>query len=363
MHSRSRTLLAVLLFLFGLMDIILVVVFVEGGDWAPLWAAGRLAWSDPSSIYDFALVTEAQRPILGETVLRPFIYPPSALLIIAPFAWLPFYASFIAFIAITGAAFAREGFRIGAHWGLLAAPPVFLAALVGQTSFLVGALALAGLSQLRSKPALAGALLGVAAAIKPTLFILAPFALVAGGHWRSLIFAGGGGLCAIALSALCFGVEPWFAWFDAIPRFQALFLENETLVRTAVSPYALGVRYGFESGWIIVVCGAVALAGVIFTFRATDDVAARLVALFGGALLMTPYAMNYELALLAPAVMTIPLRRPQDIALPLFFGASLLAAASAAGLVLVMIWFAVRTFRPELVSDEALVQRRVDVTA
>ncbi len=49
--------------------------------------------------------------------------------------------------------------------------------------------------------------------------------------------------------------------------------------------------------------------------------------------------------------------------MPLFFGASLLAAASVAGLVLVMIWFAVRTFRPELASDEALVQRRVDVTA
>jgi hypothetical protein len=345
------------------MNIILVVVFVEGADWAPLWVAGRLAWSDPSSIYDFALITEAQRPILGETVLRPFVYPPSALLFIAPFAWLPFYASFIVFVGITAAAFAREGLRIGAHWGLLAAPPVVLAALVGQTSFLVLSLALAGLSQLRSRADLAGALIGLAAAIKPTIFILAPIALIAGGHWRAMLFAGVSGLCAVALSALCFGVEPWFAWIDAIPRFQSLFLNNETLVRTAISPYALGVRYGYESGWIIVACGAAALAGVIVAFRSTEDVAARSVALFGGALLMTPYAMNYELALLAPAVMTIPLRRLRDIALPLLFGASLLAAASAAGLVLVMTWLAARTIRPRLIPDEALVQRRVDVPA
>lgn len=362
MDSRSRTLLAVLLFLFGLMDIILVVVFVEGGDWAPLWAAGRLAWADPSAIYDFAAITAAQRPILGETVLRPFVYPPSALLFIAPFAWLPFYASLIAFIAVTGAAFARQGFKIGAHLGLLAAPPVVLAALVGQTSFLVGALALAALSQIRSRPALAGILFGLSAAIKPTLFVLAPFALAAGGHWRAIIYAGLSGLCAIVLSALCFGFGPWIAWFDALPRFQELFLANETLVRTAISPYALAVRYGFESVWIIAVGAAIGLAGAIFTFRSTEDVSARSVALFGGALLMTPYAMNYELALLAPAVMAIPVRRWRDVIMPLLFAMSLFATASVAGLVLVMAWFAARTF-PLLSRDEPLVQHRVHVSA
>lgn len=363
MDDRSRNLLAVLLFLFGLMDIILVVVFVEGGDWAPLWAAGRLAWSDPSAIYDFAAITELQRPILGETVLRPFVYPPSALLFISPFAWLSFYASLIVFIAVTGAWFVREGVRIGSHRGLLAAPPVVLAALVGQTSFLVGALALAALSRIRAQPAAAGILLGLAASIKPTLLILAPLALVAGGHWRTIAFAGLAGVGAVAASVLCFGAGPWLAWFEALPRFQSLFLDNETLVRTAVSPYALGVRYGVESAWIIAACAAVALAGAIFTFRATEDPAARSIALFGGALLMAPYAMNYELALLAPAVMSIPVHKWRDLMFPLLFGASLIAVASVAGLLLAMAWFAVRTFRPALFASQAPMQLRVDVAA
>ena len=180
MDSRSRTLLALLLFCYASLDIILVLVFKEAGDWAPLWAAARAAWSDPSSIYDFALITEAQRPILGATDVRPFIYPPTALLFIAPFAWLPFAASFIAFIGITGAAFVREGFRIGAHRGLLVAPPVVLAALVGQTAFLVVALALAALSRLRSQPAAAGILLGLAVAIKLFLTFVFRLALTFG---------------------------------------------------------------------------------------------------------------------------------------------------------------------------------------
>ena len=136
---------------------------------------------------------------------------------------------------------------------------------------------------------------------------------------------------------MLFGVEAWFAWIEAIPRFQSLFLDNETLIRTAISPYALSVRYDFESSWIIAGCGAVALAAAVLTFRFTGDVAARSVALFGGALLMSPYGMNYELALLAPAVMTIPIKKPADMIFPLLFGASLFATASAAGLVLVMI--------------------------
>ena len=363
MDSRSRTLNALLLFLFGLMNIILVVVFVEGGDWAPLWAAGRLAWSDPASIYDFGAITEAQRSILGETVLRPFVYPPSALLFIAPFAWVPFYASLIAFITVTGAAFVREGRKLAAQWGLLAVPPVFLAAIVGQTSFLVAALALAALSRIRSHPELAGILFGLAAAIKPTLFVLAPFALAAGGHWRTIVYAGVAGTTAVALSALLFGIRPWVAWFEALPRFQELFLANETLVRTSISPYAQAFRFGLESPLIIAACGAIALAGAVFTFRETEDVAARSVALFGGALLMTPYAMNYELALLAPAVMAIPVARARDVVLPLLFGASLIAIASVAGLILVMAWFAIRTFGPRLSADNALMQRRIDVPA
>jgi len=365
MDGRSRTHLAVLLFLYALMDIVLVVVFTEGGDWAPLWAAGRAAWADPSSVYDFALITDAQRPvlgsILGESIVRPYVYPPSALLVIAPFALLPFFASYIAFVLVTAAACARQGFRIGAHIGLLAAPPVVLAALVGQTTFLVLALALAALSRIRSQPALAGVLLGLAAAIKPTLFILAPVALLAGGHMRSMIHAAIAGLCAVGVSVLCFGVQPWLAWIDAIPRFQSLFLANDSLVRTAISPYALAARYGLESPWIVAAGACVSVAGAVLTFRSTDNVAARSVALFGGALLITPYAMNYELALLAPAVMTRPIARARDMVLPLVFGACLLATASVVGLVLVMAWFAVETIRARSTVHDFPMERRLHV--
>jgi hypothetical protein len=47
-----------------------------------------------------------------------------------------------------------------------------------------------------------------------------------------------------------------------------------------------------------------ALIGVWLSFR-SDDVPRRVLALLGGALLISPYAMDYEVALLVPAVLAM----------------------------------------------------------
>ena len=240
------------------------------------------------------------------------------------------------------------------------APPVMLVALVGQTSFFVGGLALAGLSRLRADAIGAGILLGLAATIKPTLLILAPLALLAGGHYRALAAAGASSVAVILVSILGFGLDPWLAWIEAIPRFQAVFMAEQSLVRTAVTPYALAARFGVASPLVLILCGGAALVAVVLVFRRSEDVAARSVALLGGALIATPYAMNYELALLAPAVMSLSLNRWRDAIVPMLFSISLFATASVAGLALVYAVFVARGLRP---SDDPCVERRVDIAA
>ncbi len=355
-----RPILPLLLFLFGLLDILLVLIFQAGSDWAPLWAGTQIALSDPALLYHFEAVTHLQEPFFGPLGTRPFVYPPSALAWLMPFAWVPLVPAMIAFVGVSGLLFWRSSRAIGASSAVMLAPPVVLAALVGQTSFLVGGLALAGLARLRKDEIGAGILLGLAVTIKPTVLILAPFALLAGGHYRALIAAAVSGGVVILVSILGFGVDPWLAWIEAIPRFRALFMADEALVRTAVTPYAFAVRFGFAPQMMLALCSGVALIVVVMVFRRCQDVAARSVALLGGALVAAPYAMNYELALLAPAVMALPLQRWRDAIVPALFALSLFATASAAGLALV---YAVFVARGLASLNDSAVKRRVDVSA
>src|SRR5205823_601996 len=78
-----------LLIVFVSFDFVLLSMWGYGGDWSPLWVAGRLAWRDPAGLYDFALVTKLQLPILGNLGSRPFVYPPSAITLLAPLTLLP----------------------------------------------------------------------------------------------------------------------------------------------------------------------------------------------------------------------------------------------------------------------------------
>jgi len=60
-------------------------------DFTIFWTAGRFALTDPSQVYNTKTMTVAQawavNPIQGP---RPFSYPPSALLMMAPFGLMPF---------------------------------------------------------------------------------------------------------------------------------------------------------------------------------------------------------------------------------------------------------------------------------
>jgi hypothetical protein len=341
--SRYWVALAVI---FLLLDAGLFRLFAVGSDWAPLWAAGKLAWTDPGRVYDFDLVTSLQAPLLGHVDHRPFVYPPTALLLFAPFALLPFWWSLALFSLGSMLCFAQVSRPLGTDRAqLLTAPPVMLCAIAGQPTLIVAALSAAALLRLRTAEALAGVLLGIAIAIKPTLFLLAPVALLAGGHWRALA-ASALAIGAIAsLSILLIGFDAWTQWLSALPRFQQLIADEPTLISSAITPYSAAVRLGLQPGAAIGLGALVAVPLAAYAFARSGDVALRLVALLGGALLVTPYAMNYELALLAPAVLSLPLSSPRRLILPALWSASLCSGASLVGLATVYSWAGLRLVR------------------
>jgi hypothetical protein len=331
--------LAALVALFVFLDTISFAIFTIGADWAPVWLGGRMSWTDPNLAYDIDLITAAQEPLVGVPGDRPFVYPPSALLLYAPLAALPFSISFLLFGALSLGLFLRAASAFAPRpILLLLAPPVALAVMAGQPTILVMALIVLGLTRLDRDEGWAGLLFAIAAMIKPPLLLLAPVALVAGGYWCALVAAGVGCAAIGAVSLAVFGLDAWLAWLSALPAFNALVTEFEPLLRNAVTPHAMAVRLDLPPFLATAAAALVAVPLAWLGFARTRDLEVRLVTLVGGALLVSPYAMNYELAAFAPVVAAVRFERLRDFVMPVVWAGSLFATWSIAGLVAVYAW-------------------------
>ncbi|MFC3070817.1 glycosyltransferase family 87 protein [Phenylobacterium soli] len=294
-----------------------------GVDFAGLWAGGKAALTDIGKLYDFHYVSELQGWPLGPGKLRPYAYPPSALLLLTPFALAPWNLSYIVWTLATGAFFVWAGVKAGAPKWFPLIPWVAFAAFCGQATFLLGGLVMAGLA-LTSSPIIAGVLFGCAAAMKPQLLMLLPLALIAERRWTTIVATGVTGLVLCAVSAAVFGLQPWFEWLGALSRFEYLVSHARLLVANAITPYAALTYWRQEGSWALLLAPGAAL-WVWLTFRRGADLSDKIIALFGGAFLISPYAMNYELALFAPATAAY-LARTRDPRWPAYAAAAVLQA-------------------------------------
>jgi hypothetical protein len=253
-------------------------------DFAVFWKAGQIALSEPSRVYDTAYLTEHIGLNVGP---RPFAYPPTALLAFIPLGQLPFPFAYGMWVAVSVAAFVlavRRLFPVSALVLCLLAPPVVLAAYTGQTSLLLASAALIGIRY--------PWVLGVAAAMKPQLFVLAP--LVLDREALSRFLFGGVATC---LASLVFGFSLWLQWANAVPAFMNVVADagynGISLLRTA---WRLGVP---ELGRAFQLFGILAGVGLALWARRRDE-ETRTFAMIAGGLLCSPYAMHYEMAGLAP---------------------------------------------------------------
>ncbi len=343
--------------LFALMGVLGLRVFLlltkvepDGFDFCGFWAGARVAMRDPARLYDFAYVTARQTWLIGPVAMHPFVYPPSSLPFFAPFAALPYWPAYGLWVVLTAALFLAASRRIGAPWPVLLLPPVACVAQDGQITFLIAALIAGGLS-LRSRPILAGVAFGLAGAVKPQLLVLLPVALVADRQWRAIGAAGATAGLIAAVATAIWGPGPWADWLGAMARFQRATFAMPSVVSAMITPYAALDLAGLRGAWAFLLIPPVLLA-VWTTFRRTADVPTRMLALMGGTLLIIPYAINYELALLAPALTALAMRTrdrrwPAIAAAVLVYGAAVpvlgmgyLYCQSALVLVLAMVGWA-----------------------
>jgi hypothetical protein len=314
----------------GLYDALYLVLGFSGGpligpsldppfpDFLVFHAAAR-AWLEGKGglIYDIDAFTAFQNALHAERLtdhvhFRPFLYPPTWLLLLLPFGVLAAGKAYGLFMAVTaGIATALEGWRDWWGWlAILVSPATVWTAMAGQNTFLSLGLFYGGLRLVERAPALAGLLLGLLS-YKPQLWVLVPLALVAARQWRALAWTIGTAIALALLSAVVLGPEIWPAFIEAVRAASSPRVVNETFERVYMqmtTPLAMARIIGLPpavSSMLQLAASLLAIVAVWLAFRRHAASNARIAVLAAATFLVSPYTLNYELLLLMPAVVAL----------------------------------------------------------
>lgn len=282
-----------------------------GTDFSEVYAAGASVLKGaPAAPYDNAAHLQMQREIFGpKTPFFAWSYPPYFLGLAALFALLPYLGSLAVWQASTLALYvsAIRKLAFDRDWQLatLAFPGAFITLIQGQNAFLTAGLFAWSLIMLESRPTVAGVLIGLLA-YKPQFGVLIPIALIAGRHWRAI----GAAIATIAAMTLAtwiaFGENVWRGFFVSTTFARVVLTEQGATgffkIQTIFSAVrqlggSVALAYGTQA------VSALACATIVaLMWRRRADLRLKSAALMTGALLSTPYALDYDMALLGPAL-------------------------------------------------------------
>ncbi|HMH61665.1 MAG TPA: glycosyltransferase family 87 protein [Bradyrhizobium sp.] len=283
-----------------------------GTDFSNVYAAGTLIWQGrPAEAYEPARQHAAEKAVFGgrEVPFYGWLYPPfffvvAFLVASLPYAWglaIWLAASFAAYLAAMRAIVPRpETLLIAAAF-----PAVFINIGHGQNGFLTAALLGGALHWLDRRPWLAGVLIGLLA-YKPQFGVLIPVALLAGGRWNTIGAAAATVAALVAVSFVTLGGGVWHAFADSMTFTQTVVLEPggigwEKIQSTfsAMRMWGAGVRTAYAIQIALALMLAASLAwlwqsNALFELKAS--------ALATASLLATPYVLDYDLVVLAVAI-------------------------------------------------------------
>lgn len=288
-----------------------------GRDFLNVWLYGRAAWApDPARFYDWPAHWAAIEAVAGaEYPGQQWSYPPTLLLLTAPFGLLPYLPALAAWTVAGIVAFvcALQGWtRDGRSIALaLLAPAGVFGLISGQMAWLGAAALLTGLRWRERRPVAAGVLFGLLT-VKPQLGVLLPVLLLATRNWRAITAATVTAALLAGATATLFGMEVWTAWLQRGVAQQSGVLTDPSLIVAPFMPtiylnVLLGGGTVALSNTIQVALLAVAAAAVFLVYRhrpPADD--RRALAFFlAASFVATPYMMAYDALPLAMAAMLL----------------------------------------------------------
>ncbi len=291
-----------------------------GTDFSSFYAAGSLVLDGRvGDVYDMAAHYAREQQMFGNaTPYYAWLYPPIFLFVATPLALMPYplalavwqgasLALYFAVIALILRETRRQNDAVARTWLLVAAafPAVFINLGHGQNGLLTAGLLGAALVVLPRRPLLAAVLFGLLA-YKPQFALLVPFALAAAGRWRALIVAGVTVLALAGASALAFGPEIWRGFAASSETARKLLLEQGDVgFEKLQSVFAVIRLWGGGVAAAYLVQGAaslMAICSVAWIWRTCSDHNLRAAHQMAATLLASPHVLDYDLALLAPAI-------------------------------------------------------------
>ena len=279
-------------------------------DFTDAWVAGIEALRGKAAlIYEPAEFIRIQSALLGP---RDFFYPnwpypPTFLLVLAPFGALPYFGAFLVWDIAT-----LFGFIIVVYFIvrqrpaivlLLASPYSLWNFLAGQNGFLAASLIGASLLSLERRPVLAGVFMGCLT-YKPQFGILFPVALAASNQWRTFASAAATAVLLAGASIVLFDTGVWITFPRGlvIQGSLNLFADPDSNWGLLQTVYGLirDLHGGAAPAWVMQGVTTVGVAIIVWlVWRSEVRYALKAATLSAAALIATPYAFAYDLAAIA----------------------------------------------------------------
>src|ERR1700730_7844375 len=282
-----------------------------GTDFSNVYAAGKWVLAGrPDAPFDNELQHQMEQRIFGaDTPFYGWPYPPIFLGLAALLALMPYLlalavwqtATLLSYLATVRAILPRTEVWLPA----LAFPAVFINVTHGNNGFLTAALLGSGLLFLNRRPVLSGILLGLLA-YKPHFGLMIPLVLAASGRWRVFAAAAATVVVLVVVTWIEFGDAAWIAFRNSFEFTRTVILEQgDTGFFKMQSPFAAVRLWHGSIPLAYAVQGAAVLIVRFFLVRLWRSEAAfalKAAALLSGALISTPYLLDYDLMVMAPAI-------------------------------------------------------------
>jgi hypothetical protein len=187
----------------------------------------------------------------------------------------------------------------------LAYPAVFINLGHGHNGFLTAALMGFALLLLDARPIVSGILFGLLA-YKPQFGLLIPLVLIASARWKTFAAAAVTVAVLVIAATLAFGVEVWPAFLQGSRYTREVVLEaGDTGWHKIQSVFAWARMWGAPVSFAYAVQMVVSLGlavAVTWLWRSAASARLKAAGLIIAALLGTPYSLDYDLMVLAPAL-------------------------------------------------------------
>jgi hypothetical protein len=281
-------------------------------DFLSFYSAGRLADEGRATeIYDIGRLHAMQRTVYGDPAFGEFLfffYPPVFALLCAVLAFLPYILAFYVWMIGTLGLFAAaiQGILRDRHLTLviLSCPALILNMAIGQNAALSAGLIAMATWLLVERPVFAGMLLGLMC-YKPHFLIVAPFALIAGRHWRALATLIGTVALLVVLSIAIFGLSTWQSFLTISEFSQSFFARGLVGFWAAASIFAGvklvggGLMISYAAQILAIVC---AVAATSYVWHSTHRLEHRGAMFAAATLTAAPVVMSYDVLLGAVAI-------------------------------------------------------------